>query len=63
MARLTCSNCKHLDKTVKETSGNAYRYDCKARPDEYEEGFSSFWLLSDNELNNCGCSHFEEKEK
>lgn len=57
-----CYNCKHLDKSVKETNGAAYRYDCVARPDEIENGFSSFWLQNDNELKTCGCSKFEEKE-
>lgn len=63
MTKLVCNDCKHLNKTIKESKDNAYRYRCNVRADEHENGLSPFWLRNDNDLNNCGCSQFEEKNE
>ncbi len=57
----TCLECKHLDKSRKLNSGEIHskRYGCNSRCDGYICG----WISREKELNEMGCSYFEERKE
>jgi hypothetical protein len=48
-----CSNCQHLDKSKKQSYGQAYRYGCGLRLD----GYTSTWINTDRLLSEIGCNN------
>lgn len=50
---MKCSDCKNLDKSIKQSACGAYRYGCTVSDD----GHISTWINSDNLLSTIGCDY------
>lgn len=50
---MRCSDCKNLNKSIKQGACGAYRYGCNVS----EDGYMSTWINSDNLLSTIGCDY------
>lgn len=53
MIIMKCSDCKNLNKSIKQSECGAYRYGCTVS----EDGYISTWINSDNLLSSIGCDY------
>lgn len=50
---MRCSDCKCLNRSVKQSACGAYRYGCTV----CDDGYMSTWINSDNLLSTIGCDY------
>ncbi len=53
---MRCSDCKFLNRSVKQSACGAYRYGCTVS----EDGYMSTWINSDNLLSSIGCDYKQQ---